>query len=242
MRRKDNSPPIMADARTGVRAAVDRDWIIACYALIGTVFLALLVLVPASARLPDPAGPNAVIPTAPGSAGTAAAGPVASSPAPVEAQGSPPLHITYPAVGMDQDVLPLAPEENSAGSVVPPATPDAYWLTPYGSPGPGSTNTTYIVGHSWEDRGSAFNNLSAQAKPGDHLTLTTAQGTLSYTVNGITTEDKDTLKNSQIWAKVPGRLILVSCYTADFRGQNIIIEATPVAAQEDRPAPVPSAH
>ncbi|BAS10076.1 hypothetical protein AHiyo4_34980 [Arthrobacter sp. Hiyo4] len=132
---------------------------------------------------------------------------------------------------MDQDVLPLAPAEKDPGSIVPPSTLDAYWLTPYGSPGPGSTNTTYIIGHSWEDRSSAFNNLSDQARQGDQLSLITAEGTLTYTVTAITTENKDTLKNSRIWAKAPGRLVLVSCYTVDLWGQNIIIEASPETEQ-----------
>lgn len=224
-------------AGSGVRLAVFRGWIIIGYALTGVLLLALLVLVPSSARdvLPDrgvtaTAVPGAVAPAP--SLRAPAARAVASSPAPAVAQGSPPLHIIYPAVGMDQDVLPLAPEEKSARSMVPPETLDAYWLTPYGSPGPGSTNTTYIVGHSWEDRGSAFNNLSTRARVGDRLSLTTAHGILTYTVNEITTENKDTLKDSGIWAKVPGRLILVSCYTADIWGQNIIIEATPEMASD----------
>jgi LPXTG-site transpeptidase (sortase) family protein len=143
---------------------------------------------------------------------------------------SPPLHINYPAVGMDQDVLPLSPtaQEKSTDSIVPPTTLDAYWLTPYGSPGPGSINTTYIVGHSWEGRSTAFNNVTTHANVGDQLMLATAKGTLSYAVTSITTENKDTLKDSRIWAKVPGRLILITCYTEDLWGTNIIVEASPL--------------
>lgn len=241
--RKDNST-VTADARTGGRSTAVGGWIIAAYALIGAAFVALLLLVPSSARgiIPDPTGPTAVMPAAPASPSPAVAGPRStSSTEPFLAQGSTPLNITYPAVGMDQDVLPLGPEEEGSGAIVPPLTLEAYWLTSYGRPGRGSTNTTYIVGHSWEDRGSAFNNLSVQATPGDPLTLTTTEGTLTYTVNEITTENKDTLKNSRIWAKVPGRLVLISCYTADLWGKNIVITATPVAAREYRSAPVPLA-
>ena len=100
---------------------------------------------------------------------------------------------------------------------------DAYWLTPYGSPG--STDTTYIIGHSWEGRESAFNDLSSRARPGNQLIVTTAAGPATYTVKTITTEDKDTLRDSPIWDRVPNRLILVSCYTADLRGTNIIVTA-----------------
>lgn len=116
-------------------------------------------------------------------------------------------------------------------AIVPPRTADAFWLTPYGVPGAGSTNTTYIVGHSWEGQTSPFNNISLVAKRGDRLTLTTAEGPLTYTVDQITTEYKDTLRDSAIWDKVPGRLILITCFTADLRGKNIIVQASPDAAE-----------
>lgn len=147
--------------------------------------------------------------------------------------GSPPLHITYGAVEMDQAVLPLSPTELEAslGAIIPPHTADAYWLTPYGVPGPGSTNTTYIVGHSWEGRASPFNNISSLSKPGDLLTVTTAEGPLDYKIDQITTEYKDTLKDSAIWDKVPGRLIVITCFTEDLWGKNIIIQASPLTAE-----------
>jgi hypothetical protein len=149
-----------------------------------------------------------------------------------EGAASPPLHITYAAVGMDQAVLPLSPtdEEASLRSIVPPHTADAYWLTPYGVPGAGSTNTTYIVGHSWEGRPSPFNEISSRARPGDQLTVTTVQGPLVFVIDQITTEYKDTLKDSAIWDKVPGRLVLITCYTEDLWGKNIIILASPAGA------------
>ncbi|HEX9088656.1 MAG TPA: class F sortase [Arthrobacter sp.] len=141
-------------------------------------------------------------------------------PAPV---GSPPLHITYPAIGMNQGILPLAPEAGAQASIIPPITTSAYWLIPYGSPG--SADTTYIVGHSWEGLDTAFNHLSSVAKRGDRITITTAAGVGTYTVTGLSTENKSTLKDSPIWNKVPGRLILVSCYTADLWGTNMIVTA-----------------
>jgi sortase (surface protein transpeptidase) len=102
-------------------------------------------------------------------------------------------------------------------------TLDAYWLTPFGSPG--SADTTYIIGHSWEGRDSAFNHLSSQAKPGGRIVVTTKSGPATYTVKTVSTENKITLKDSPIWNKVPNRLILISCYTADLWGTNIVITA-----------------
>lgn len=146
--------------------------------------------------------------------------------------GSPPAHITYSSVGMDQPVLPLTPtnQELQQGSIVPPLTGDAYWLSSYGTPGAESTNTTYIVGHSWEGRPSPFNNISSQAKPGDQFTVTTKDGPLAYVIDTVTTEDKDTLRDSPIWHKEPHRLIIITCYTADIWETNIIIQASPLPA------------
>jgi hypothetical protein len=206
-------------------------WNAACRTLVVAFLLALVLLASSSspavtsAIRPDPAaapGPSTAAPAVPSSTAPPAAVPVAS----------PPLHITYPAVEMDQDVLALSPteEEMTLGSIVPPATLEAYWLAPYGSPGPGSTNTTYIVGHSWEGRGSPFNNISARSTPGDQFTVTTAQGTFNYRVNAITTENKSSLEASPVWDIVPGRIILITCYAEDLWGKNIIIEASPLPA------------
>lgn len=147
--------------------------------------------------------------------------------------GAPPLHITYDAVGLDQGIVPLTPtaQELEVNSIVPPHTPDAYWLSPYGMPGEGSTNTTYVVGHSLEGGGSPFNNISARARAGDLLTVTTAEGHLDFRVDGVTTEYKETLRDSKIWDIVPGRLILITCYAADLWGKNIIVQASPVPAR-----------
>ncbi len=147
-----------------------------------------------------------------------------------EGAGAPPLHISYDAVGLDQGILPLTPtpQELALNSIVPPHTPDAYWLSPYGMPGEGSTNTTYVVGHSQEGGSSPFNNISAHAKAGDLLTVTTAVGRLDFRVDEVTTEYKETLRDSKIWDIVPGRLILITCYAADLWGKNIIVQASPL--------------
>lgn len=170
------------------------------------------------------------VPSPPGTSPAAHAAAEAELPA---GKASPPLHIIYAGVGMDQAVLPLSPTEQevSLGAIVPPHTADAYWLTPYGVPGAASTNTTYIVGHSWEGRPSPFNEVSSRAQPGDQLTLVTADGPLVFSVDQITTEYKDTLKDSDIWIKAPGRLILITCFTQDLWGKNIIIQASPVSTR-----------
>jgi hypothetical protein len=162
----------------------------------------------------DPAG------VTPNSAGDIA-GAVAAS--------SQPVRLSFAAAGIDVAILPLTPTDAdlASQSLVPPLTLDAYWLTPYGFPGPGSVNTTYIAGHSWEGRDAPFNRLSNEALIGSEFTLATGTGDITYVVDSVITHDKDTLKNSSIWDIVPGRVVLISCYTEDPWGKNVVVSATP---------------
>jgi LPXTG-site transpeptidase (sortase) family protein len=133
---------------------------------------------------------------------------------------------------MDVGVHPLEPDAGAteAQSIVPPETMDGYWLTPFGTPGSGSDNTTYVIGHSWLDRDAPFNHLSSAAHEGDELTVTTATGVIAYRVESVTTYSKSALKDSPIWAVVPNRLVLISCYSEDPWGRNVVVVASPAAA------------
>ncbi|MDR7084506.1 hypothetical protein J2X01_003817 [Arthrobacter ginsengisoli] len=143
-----------------------------------------------------------------------------------------PRRIVYPAAGIDVVVHPLDPSPSDIASqtIVPPVSFDGYWVTTFGTPGAGSTNTTYIMGHSWEDRDAPFNRLSSATAPGDIFEVTTTAGTISYRVDWISTEDKSTLKDHQIWQVVPNRLVLISCYTEDLFGKNVVLVASPAPA------------
>lgn len=158
--------------------------------------------------------------------------------APATAPGTPPLpaasaplQITYPAVGLDVVVHPLRPDPAGGQSIEPPETMDAYWLSTFGTPGAGSTNTTYVIGHSWEGLDAPFNHLSYAAAPGDELKVATATGTMTYKVESVTTYTKSTLKDSPVWVAVPDRLVLISCYTQDLWGKNVAVVASPVSGK-----------
>jgi hypothetical protein len=142
-----------------------------------------------------------------------------------------PTRISIEAANIDVKVLPLTPsaEELSSESLVPPLTLDAYWLTNYGVPGSGSRNTTYIAGHSWDGKEAPFNRLSDESLVGKAVRVTTAKGTLDYVVDSVTTHRKDTLKDSDIWNIVPNRIVLISCYTEDPWGKNVVVTASPAA-------------
>jgi hypothetical protein len=143
-----------------------------------------------------------------------------------------PRRIVYPAAGIDVVVHPLDPSPSDIASrtIVPPVSFDGYWVTIFGMPGAGSANTTYIMGHSWEDQDAPFNRLSSATTPGDIFDVTTTAGTISYRVDWISTEDKSTLKDHQIWQVVPNRLVLISCYTEDLFGKNVVLVASPAPA------------
>lgn len=154
---------------------------------------------------------------------------VTSVPVPAGPPAAPPQRLVYPAAGIDVVVHPLEPsgEDQATQTIVPPPTMDGYWLTPYGVPGAGSVNTTYVAGHSWQDQEAPFNRLSTNAAPGDRLTVATATGEVAYRVDTVTTYVKSGLKDSPIWEVVPNRLVLISCYTDDLWGTNVVVVASP---------------
>ena len=198
--------------------------------------IAVSVLPPESAGAP-PAPTDTISAVAEPSATplpTAAAS-AAGTPAPAVEAGpaaSRPTGLSFPAADIDMSVLPLTPSEAdlTAQTLVPPLTIDAYWLTSYGVPGAGSVNTTYIAGHSWDGKDAPFNRLSDETLVGSEFTLTTETGDITYVVDGVVTHDKDTLKDSEIWNIVPGRVVLISCYTEDPWGKNVVVTAMPKAA------------
>lgn len=181
----------------------------------------------ATASAGTPASEAPATPVDPASSGGAAG----EAALPSSLQGVVPTGITVPAAGIEVPVLPLLPtvEESASQSIAPPATDDGYWLTSYGAPGAGSTDTTYIAGHSWEGRDAPFDLFSTNVRPGDTVILHTVSGPLTYVVDGITTHDKDSLKNSDIWNITPHRLVIISCFTEDPWGKNVIVTASPVS-------------
>lgn len=194
---------------------------------------AALFLAPSNAVPPNGGGPNgggstAVVPSAVASAvRSQGATPVARKA--VRPLAAAPTAVSIDAANLNVRVLPLTPsaDELASESLVPPLTLDAYWLTNYGMPGAGSNNTTYIVGHSWDGRDAPFNRLSDESLVGKAVTVTTAKGALKYVVDSVTTHDKNTLKDSEIWNVVPNRVVLISCYTEDPWGKNVVVTASP---------------
>ena len=206
--------------------------------LAGALLLAglacLVLFLPSLAGLNENAAmPEFSAPAATTAAVTTAPAPSSAAPSTTQTPEGPaaaaPQHLAYPAAGIDVVVYPLDPstEDRERQTIIPPSTKDGYWLTPYGIPGTGSANTTYIVGHSWQDQDAPFNHLSTKAAAGDLLTVTTSTGQLAYRVESVTTYEKSSLKDSPIWAVSPNTVVLISCYTDDLWGTNVVVVATP---------------
>ena len=176
--------------------------------------------------------PTAPAPTSSIPASTEPPGPQlpAAPNVPAGPAAAPPLKLIYPAANIDVVIHPLEPSgtEQAERSIVPPATMDGYWLTPFGIPGAGSLNTTYIIGHSWQDREAPFNRLSTKTAAGDRLTVITSTGELTYQVEEIITYVKSGLKDSPVWQAVPNREVRISCYTDYLWVTNIVVVASPV--------------
>jgi sortase (surface protein transpeptidase) len=139
------------------------------------------------------------------------------------------VRIRYAAAGFDVPIhaLDLDAEAQASQTIEPPATKDGYWLTAFGIPGQESENTTYVIGHSWEGADAPFNHLSSAAAVGDGFEVDTATGTIPYKVDSVTTYLKSSLKDSPIWSMVPNRMVLISCFTEDPWGKNVVITAAP---------------
>lgn len=233
----DRSADQQSDAPTPdpPRGRPEKRWL--ALPLVAAVGLAIAVTVtpPESAGAPSagPSSSSTISAAATPSPSAVATDAAAAAPAPdAGPAASQPTGLSFPAATIDMAVLPLTPSDADLASqtLVPPLTMDAYWLTSYGVPGAGSTNTTYIAGHSWDGRDAPFNRLSDEALVGTEFTLTTQAGDITYVVDAVITHDKDTLKDSDIWNIVPNRVVLISCYTEDPWGKNVVVTAMPKTA------------
>lgn len=229
----DQSDPV-PEAGRGRIFSVRSIVFVALCGIVGYLLFALFPLLAGPGSSPGAVTGIAVQRTSPAPApSTPAPAPSAVDGVPVPAgpPAAPPQRLVYPAAEIDVVVHPLEPSgaDHATQTIVPPPTMDGYWLTPYGVPGAGSVNTTYVAGHSWQDQEAPFNRLSTKAAAGDRLTVTTATGEVAYRVDSVTTYVKAGLKDSPIWEVVPNRMVLISCYTDDLWGTNVVVVASPEA-------------
>lgn len=143
-----------------------------------------------------------------------------------------PVRVQVPRLGMDIPVLPMSLPADRR--VNPPSNGFAYWIGDYGPAGAGATNTTYLAAHSWNLGYAAFNGLmdiqagAGRVQPGDAVLVTTPEGVTSYTVTTTAGYAKTSLgQRDDLWAAVPGRLVLVTCFQLNDAGatENYVVYA-----------------
>ena len=76
----------------------------------------------------------------------------------------------------------------------------------------------------------ALHRAGLAGRAGDRFTVETGTGSITYRVDSVDTYVKSTLKDSPVWDMVPNRLVLISCYTEDPWGKNVVVTAYPAAA------------
>lgn len=168
----------------------------------------------AAAPVPDAAPAVSPVPSAPARAPdpspAAPSAPAAASPQAPE-RG---MALTVPALGLTTTVGEISPAD---GVIDPPAFDRAYRIAPYGAPG--SDNTTYIAGHSWDSGDAVFNPLldvgtqEATMAEGDAVEVVQDGETFRYEVTDVRRHPKGSLAEvEEVWRKVPGRLVLITCF------------------------------
>lgn len=187
-------------------------------ALVVAAIFAVVVnsLLPQSSSQPSAAaaeqGAPAPAPPPPASPPAAAASPAALVPPPVRIRQAEPTRITIPAIGYDAAVRQMSTDAN--GDVNPPTLQETYRITDRGvAPGTDAANTTYFACHSYKKGAPPCNLVFQRAQPGQHVLVTTPEGTLDYLIQATRLFSKNgEFKNSaEVRAVVPGRLVLVTC-------------------------------
>lgn len=149
-----------------------------------------------------------------------------------------PTHISIPDANISMSVSVLPQSSFKGQDLVPPDTPDAYWVSSFDQPGVNATDMTMIIAHACDGLAICdrldwqFSRLSDRnlVKKGTEVVVQTANGNVCYTVD----DDPATYDKSTFYKQVavygsgprPDKLVLVSCYTADIYEQNVAAVAS----------------
>lgn len=156
----------------------------------------------AQATVPSPLPPPAVATPA-----------QVTPPTPAVIKQAEPTRITIPDIGYEATVRSMTTDAN--GDVNPPTLQETYRIANRGeSPGTDAGNTTYFACHSYNRGATPCNLVYQKAQPGQHVLVTTPEGTLDYVIQVTKLFSKGgEFKNSaEVRAVVPGRLVLVTCF------------------------------
>jgi len=159
-----------------------------------------------------------------------------SSTPPAAVDMPPALHITIPAVGIDTDIIEVAPKTETIDGQLVASWQVADWVAGHhrGSADPGEVGNIVLAGHD-DVRGEVFRGLHDIAL-GAEVLLTTADGVHRYVVAEIHVRLErdaplaDRLATGQFIAPMPEeRLTLITCWPYGIDDHRIIVVAKPPA-------------
>ncbi|WP_217135422.1 class F sortase [Leucobacter chinensis] len=168
------------------------------------------------------------------STGAERIGPVPQEPEAATPDAAAPKQLSIASIGFTAPI-----ESMSVGTehdLFPPDFTQAFWLDDYGSPGAGSDNTVYLIGHTSSNASAVFDPLVNRVEQrstvlvGDEIVVTTEKGDVVYEVTASERHPRSSLGTlEKVWQSKPDRLVLVTClFEADQNivSDNIVLFAT----------------
>ncbi|MFI5711204.1 class F sortase [Kribbella sp. NPDC051620] len=142
------------------------------------------------------------------------------------AKSGAPVRVSVPRLGVSARVLGIRARR---GALIPPSNPRLVgWWSEGARPG-AAKGSAIITGHTVHNGGGAFDDLE-ELRAGDAVTVSTAKGTISYSVVAVAVYRKGALAKqaARLFDQaVPGRLVLVTC--EDWDGSKYLSNAVVIA-------------
>lgn len=160
-----------------------------------------------SASSADPCDPRPRASTASGPSSTAS---TAASPS-VDAARGVPVRLQIPSLAVDAIVVPISAKAD--GTLDPPEAVQQVGWWQDGAQAGSARGSVVCTGHTVRAGGGVFNDLG-EVEPGALVRVTTARGTIDYTVTEVTEvskEDFADVAGDLFSQRVPSRLVLVTC-------------------------------
>lgn len=176
-------------------------------------YAAATLPVPLGSAQPVPTGSAQPVPTGstlPGPSFPAPTAPIVAATQRRSAAVSQPVSLTIPSIGVQANIIHLG--LTASGELqVPTSTAAAGWYT--GSPRPGATGSSVIVGHIDSKSGPGVFYRLSSLRPGDRVYVRRADGTLAtFRVTKLEQYAKASFPASDVYGPVPdAELRLVTC-------------------------------
>jgi sortase A len=163
--------------------------------------------------------------------------PATPTPPPAPVDMPPATHIAIPAVGVDADILPVAPKTDTIDGQLVLMWPVVDWAAGHhdGSADPGEGGNIVLAGHD-DVRGEVFHGLH-DIDLGDEVQLTSANGIHRYVVVEVHLRRErgaqlsDRLAAGEFMAPMPEeRLTLITCWPYGIDDHRLIVIAKPLVA------------